>query len=43
MRNPNGLTFNPASGQLLAVVNEHDELAPDLVPDYATSVRPDGF
>ncbi len=43
LRNPNGLTFNPTSGQLWTVVNERDELGPDLVPDYMTSVRPGGF
>jgi hypothetical protein len=25
------------------VVNEHDELGPDLVPDYMTSVKPGAF
>jgi len=43
LRNPNGLTFNPDSGQLWTVVNERDELGPDLVPDYMTSIRPGGF
>ena len=43
LRNPNGLTFHPDTGQLWAVVNERDELGPDLVPDYLTSVRPGGF
>ena len=43
LRNPNGLTFNPESGQLWAVINERDELGPDLVPDYLTSVRPRAF
>jgi len=43
LRNPNGLTFNPADGALWTVVNERDELGPDLVPDYMTSVRPGGF
>ncbi len=43
LRNPNGLTFNPASGELWAVVNERDELGPDLVPDYMTSVKPGAF
>ncbi|WP_261935090.1 PQQ-dependent sugar dehydrogenase [Sphingomonas bisphenolicum] len=43
LRNPNGLSFNPVSGQLWTVVNERDELGPDLVPDYMTSVRPGGF
>lgn len=43
LRNPNGLTFNPTSGQLWAVINERDELGPDLVPDYMTSVKPGAF
>jgi len=43
IRNPNGLTFNPQTGQLWAVVNERDELGPDLVPDYLTSVTPGAF
>jgi glucose/arabinose dehydrogenase len=43
LRNPNGLQFEPTSHQLWAVVNERDELGPDLVPDYMTSVRDGGF
>ena len=43
MRNPNGLSFNPQSGQLWAVVNERDELGPNLVPDYMTSVKDGAF
>ena len=43
LRNPNGLTFEPESGALWAVVNERDELGPDLVPDYMTSVKSGGF
>lgn len=43
LRNPNGLTFYPGSDQLWAVINERDELGPDLVPDYLTSVRAGGF
>ncbi len=43
LRNPNGLTFYPGSNVLWTVVNERDELGPNLVPDYMTSVRPDGF
>jgi len=42
-RNPNGLSFEPQSGKLWAVVNERDELGPDLVPDYMTSVQDGGF
>jgi glucose/arabinose dehydrogenase len=43
LRNPNGLTFLPGSDQLWAVVNERDEIGPDLVPDYLTSVRDGAF
>ena len=43
LRNPNGLTFNPESGELYAVVNERDELGPNLVPDYMTSVKEGAF
>src|SRR6202000_2742724 len=43
LRNPNGLTFEPQSHALWAVVNERDELGPDLVPDYMTSVKDGAF
>jgi glucose/arabinose dehydrogenase len=43
LRNPVGIAFNPASGQLWVAVNERDELGSDLVPDYITSVRDGGF
>lgn len=43
LRNPNGLAFEPKSGRLWTVVNERDELGPNLVPDYMTSVREGGF
>jgi glucose/arabinose dehydrogenase len=43
LRNPNGLDWNPDTGALWTVVNERDELGPDLVPDYLTSVRDGGF
>jgi glucose/arabinose dehydrogenase len=43
LRNPNGLSFEPQSGALWAVINERDELGPDLVPDYLTSVKEGGF
>lgn len=38
LRNPNGLDWNPASGELWTTVNERDMLGPDLVPDYLTNV-----
>jgi glucose/arabinose dehydrogenase len=43
LRNPNGLSFEPQTHVLWAVVNERDELGPDLVPDYLTSVQYGGF
>ena len=43
LRNPNGLQFEPQTHTLWAVINERDELGPDLVPDYLTSVRDGGF
>ncbi|MBW0004754.1 MAG: sorbosone dehydrogenase family protein [Hyphomicrobiales bacterium] len=43
LRNPNGLSFEPQTGALWAVVNERDELGPNLVPDYLTSVKENGF
>jgi len=43
LRNPNGLQFEPQTHVLWAVVNERDELGPDLVPDYLTSVRDGAF
>ncbi len=43
LRNPNGLSFEPKSGALWAVINERDELGPDLVPDYMTSVKDGAF
>ncbi|WP_439536901.1 PQQ-dependent sugar dehydrogenase [Methyloversatilis sp.] len=43
LRNPTALALEPASRQLWAVVNERDELGPELVPDYLTSVREGAF
>jgi hypothetical protein len=43
LRNPNGLTFEPQTHALWVVVNERDELGPDLVPDYMTSVQEGAF
>ena len=43
LRNPNGLAWEPTTGMLWTVVNERDELGSDLVPDYLTSVRENGF
>lgn len=43
LRNPVGLAIQPDSGALWTTVNERDELGSDLVPDYMTSVRENGF
>ena len=43
LRNPNGPTFHPTTGELWVVVNERDELGNDLVPDYMTSVKDGAF
>ena len=43
IRNPTALDFEPSTGKLWAVANERDELGPDLVPDYLTSVTPGAF
>ncbi|HYD29270.1 MAG TPA: sorbosone dehydrogenase family protein [Azospirillaceae bacterium] len=38
LRNPNGMDWNPSTGELWTVVNERDQMGPDLVPDYLTNV-----
>jgi glucose/arabinose dehydrogenase len=38
LRNPNGMDWNPSTGELWTVVNERNLLGPDLVPDYLTNV-----
>ncbi|MDB5459735.1 MAG: L-sorbosone dehydrogenase [Caulobacteraceae bacterium] len=43
LRNPTAVQFEPASGRLWAVVNERDEIGPNLVPDYLTSVQDGAF
>ena len=43
LRNPTALKIQPGTGTLWAVANERDELGPDLVPDYLTSVQEGGF
>lgn len=43
LRNPVGMDWNPVNGELWTAVNERDELGDDLVPDYVTSVKKDGF
>jgi glucose/arabinose dehydrogenase len=43
LRNPTALAIQPGTGTLWAVVNERDEIGPNLVPDYLTSVKEGGF
>ena len=43
LRNPNGLDWNPQSGQLWTAVNERDEIGHNLVPDYITCVVEGAF
>jgi glucose/arabinose dehydrogenase len=43
VRNPTGMQFEPETGKLWAIANERDEIGPDLVPDYLTSVKDGGF
>ncbi|QCB37224.1 sorbosone dehydrogenase family protein [Sphingobium yanoikuyae] len=43
IRNPTALAVEPQTRRLWAVVNERDELGPQLVPDYMTAVRPGAF
>jgi glucose/arabinose dehydrogenase len=43
LRNPTGLQWEPTTGKLWTIVNERDEIGPDLVPDYLTSVQDHGF
>lgn len=43
LRNPTGLQWETTTGKLWAVANERDEIGPDLVPDYLTSVKEGGF
>ncbi len=43
LRNPTALAINPWTQGVWAVVNERDEIGPQLVPDYLTSVQPGAF
>ncbi|PIL38029.1 PQQ-dependent sugar dehydrogenase [Massilia psychrophila] len=43
LRNPTALAIQPGSGQLWVVVNERDEIGPNLVPDYLTAVQEGAF
>ncbi len=42
-RNPAAITIEPVTHTLWAAVNERDELGPNLVPDYMTSIKDGGF
>jgi hypothetical protein len=42
-RNPTGLAIEPRTGKLWAIVNERDEIGPNLVPDYLTAVKENAF
>lgn len=43
LRNPVGMDWNPVTGELWTAVNERDKLGNNLVPDYITSVKKDGW
>lgn len=43
LRNPVGMGWAPGTHVLWAAVNERDELGDELVPDYLTGVRENGF
>lgn len=43
LRNPVGMAWAPGTFTLWTTVNERDELGNDLVPDYLTSVKENGF
>ncbi len=43
IRNPTALAIEPNTSLLWSVVNERDELGPQLVPDYLTQVRDGAF
>lgn len=43
LRNPTALAIHPETAELWAVVNERDEIGPNLVPDYLTHVQQGGF
>lgn len=43
LRNPVGMDWNPVTGELWTAVNERDKIGNNLVPDYITSVKEDGW
>ncbi len=43
LRNPVGIAFHPDTGALYVTVNERDGMGDELVPDYLTALKDDGF
>ena len=43
LRNPNDLSWEPQTHALWAVINERDEIGPNLVADYLASVKDGAF
>ncbi|MGY5847834.1 PQQ-dependent sugar dehydrogenase [Salegentibacter sp. HM20] len=43
LRNPVGMDWNPITGELWTAVNERDKIGNNLVPDYITRVKEDGW
>ncbi len=43
LRNPVGMDILPGTNELWTVVNERDKLGDNLVPDYLTKVKENGF
>jgi glucose/arabinose dehydrogenase len=43
IRNPVGIAIQPETGELWCSVNERDNLGDNLVPDYITHVKENGF
>lgn len=43
LRNAVGMDWEPTTSQLWAAVNERDELGDEIVPDYITAVKSDGW
>jgi glucose/arabinose dehydrogenase len=43
LRNPNSMSFEPASGVMWTVVNERDMIGDNTPPDYMTGLKDGGF
>ncbi len=43
LRNPNSMSFEPASGAIWTVVNERDMIGDDTPPDYMTGLKDGAF